>query len=158
MDPQSNYPQAFPAAPPTPSTGSVFPQTPQQNISVNVPPTVPIGVPSTSGQSSLSAEKPHLTAGEAFARKGTEVALLLMGALEVALTIRFTFKLFAAQSANAFVNLLYQLTQLFVEPFAGIFRSSPSALGHVLEIETIVAGIIYALVGVALIKIVQLFK
>jgi hypothetical protein len=157
MDPNSNQPQS-----PIGSQAGYGSSIPQQNISVNVPanPVNPYAQVQTPPpmHTGFPSEKPHASAGEAFARKGTEVVVFIFSSLEVMLTIRFVFKLFAAQSVNLFVSLIYQITQLFVEPFLGIFRSAPSAMGHVLEIETIIAGIIYALVAVGLIKIVRLFK
>jgi hypothetical protein len=167
MDPQApnqnsnSNPQTFSGAVPPASQPTYAPQTtPQQNISVNVPPVSPFGVSQTPApmHQSIGSDRPRGTAGETFAHKGTEVVIFVFGSLEVMLTIRFVFKLFAAQSANMFVSLIYQFTELFVEPFTGIFRSVPSALGHVLEIETVIAGIVYALIAFGLIKIVQLFK
>jgi len=85
--------------------------------------------------------------------KATQLIWLLLGLLEAALALRFVFKLIGVNAANSFATLLYNVTELFVAPFASL-TGAPAAGGMVLEISTIIAMIVYLLVGWALERIV----
>ncbi len=85
--------------------------------------------------------------------KATQLIWLLLGLLEAVLALRVVFKLIGVNAANPFASLLYTLTDLFVAPFASLV-GAPSAGGSVLEISTIIAMIVYALIAWALERIV----
>lgn len=85
--------------------------------------------------------------------KVTQLIWLLLGLLEGILALRVIFKLIAVNPDNAFAAFLYKLTELFVAPFASL-TGAPSAGGMVLEISTIIAMIVYLLIGWALERIV----
>jgi len=85
--------------------------------------------------------------------KVTQLIWLLVGLLEGVLGLRFIFKLIGVNAANAFASLLYKVTDLFVAPFASL-TGAPSAGGMVLEISTLIAMIVYALIGWVLARIV----
>jgi hypothetical protein len=85
--------------------------------------------------------------------KVTQIIWLLLGLLEAALALRVVFKLLAVNADNAFATLVYNMTNLFVAPFASL-TTAPSAGGMVLEISSIIAMIVYLLVGWALERIV----
>jgi YggT family protein len=77
---------------------------------------------------------------------------LLFGILEGLLGLRFFLKLIAANPANTFANLIYSFTDMFLWPFAGI-TGTPSAQGMVLEIHTLIAIVVYALLAWVLVKL-----
>jgi hypothetical protein len=85
--------------------------------------------------------------------KVTQLIWLLLGLLEAVLALRFVFKLIGVNAGNAFATLLYNVTNLFVAPFASL-TGAPAAGGMVLEISTIIAMIVYLLIAWALAKIV----
>ena len=85
--------------------------------------------------------------------KATQLIWLLLGLVEAAIALRVLFKLIAVNEANPFAALLYNVTNLFVAPFASL-TSAPSAGGMVLEISSIIAMIVYLLVAWALERIV----
>jgi hypothetical protein len=85
--------------------------------------------------------------------KATQVIWLLLVLLEAGLALRVVLKLIGANANNAFASFLYGTTGIFVAPFASLFPA-PSADGMVLEISTILAMIIYALIFWALERIV----
>ena len=85
--------------------------------------------------------------------KATQIIWLLLGLLEAAIALRVIFKLIAVNAANPFATLLYNVTNLFVAPFASL-ASAPSAAGMVLEISSIIAMIVYLLIAWALERIV----
>lgn len=80
---------------------------------------------------------------------------LLFGVLEAFLGLRFFLLLIAANPANPFTQLVYNFTDLFMLPFAGMV-STPSADGMVLEIPAVIAMIIYALLAWALTSLVRI--
>jgi hypothetical protein len=86
--------------------------------------------------------------------KATQIIWLLLGLLEAALALRFVFKLIAVNAANSFAALLYNMTNLFVAPFASLV-GAPTAAGMVLETSTLIAMVVYMLIGWGLVKIVD---
>jgi len=85
--------------------------------------------------------------------KATQMIWLLLGILEAGIALRVLFKLIAVNSANPFATLLYNVTDLFVAPFASLI-GAPAAGGMVLEISSIIAMIVYLLIAWALERIV----
>ena len=85
--------------------------------------------------------------------KATQIIWLLLGLLEAALALRFVFKLVAVNAANPFATLLYNVTNLFVAPFASLI-GAPAVGGMVLEISSIIAMIVYFLIAWVLERIV----
>ncbi|HEX9038531.1 MAG TPA: YggT family protein [Ktedonobacterales bacterium] len=71
---------------------------------------------------------------------------ILLGALDALLIIRFALKLLAANPDAGFTSFIYGLTQLFVAPFQGVFPS-PQTHSSVLEVSTLLAIIVYALLA-----------
>jgi hypothetical protein len=85
--------------------------------------------------------------------KVTQLIWLLFGILEAAIALRVMFKLIAVNATNPFASLLYNVTFLFVAPFASL-TSAPAVGGMVLEISSIIAMIVYLLIAWALERIV----
>ena len=83
----------------------------------------------------------------------TQVIWLLLGLLEAVIALRVVFKLIGVNEANPFAALLYNVTNLFVAPFASL-TGAPAAGGMVLEISSIIAMIVYLLIAWALERIV----
>ena len=69
--------------------------------------------------------------------------------LEVLLTIRFFLELLGASPFAAFTFIVYVATDLFLAPFQGIF-ARPSQGPFVLDTSTLVALIVYPLLGWAI--------
>ena len=70
----------------------------------------------------------------------------MIGALESLLALRLILKLMAANPNNAFARLIYGLSDLFLWPFVGL-TATPSAPGIVIEFHTIIAMVVYAMLG-----------
>ena len=66
--------------------------------------------------------------------RATQIIWLLLGLLEAVLALRVVFKLIGVNAANPFAALLYNMTNLFVAPFASL-AGAPAACGMVLEIS-----------------------
>ncbi len=77
---------------------------------------------------------------------------LMGGLLEALIGMRFLLKLIAANPNTPFVSLIYGLSDLFLWPFAGL-TATPSANGMVLEISSLVAMLVYAILTWAAVRI-----
>ncbi len=85
--------------------------------------------------------------------KVTQLIWLFLGILEALLALRFLFKLIGVNEANTFASFLYGFTNLFVMPFESLI-GAPSTAGMTFEFSTLIAMIIYALIGWALERLV----
>ena len=85
--------------------------------------------------------------------KVTQLIWLFLGILEALIGLRFIFKLIGVNAAAPFAKLIYGFTDLFVMPFQNLI-GTPAAGNMVLEISSIIAMIVYLLIGWALVKIV----
>jgi len=79
----------------------------------------------------------------------------LFSVIEGTIGLRVLLKLMEANPRNAFASFLYNFTALFLAPFAGL-TANPSVGGMILEITSIVAMIVYALIALAVIRLVWL--
>src|SRR3990172_9353599 len=84
--------------------------------------------------------------GRATTFKVTQLIWLLVGLLEGVLGLRVIFKLIGVNAENTFASLLYKVTDFFVAPFASL-TGAPAANGMVLEVSTLIAMVVYALVA-----------
>lgn len=85
--------------------------------------------------------------------KATQLVWLLLGILEALLALRLLLKLIAANPNSPIAALIYAITGFFLIPFNGL-TVTPSAGGSVLEISTIIAMLIYGLVGWAIARLI----
>ncbi len=88
-----------------------------------------------------------------FTFKATQVVWLVLGILEALLALRFGLKLIGANPASPIAVFIYGFTSLFLFPFEGL-TGTPAAGGMVLEISTVIAMVVYALIGWALERII----
>lgn len=79
------------------------------------------------------------------------LAGIIFGTIEASLSLRLIFKLLGANPNNFFINALYKFTNPFVAPFIGIFNIDLSFASFSFDIPTIIAMVIYSLIGYALI-------
>ena len=93
-------------------------------------------------------------AQRSFTYQLTMLMWLMFGALESLLALRVILKLVAANPSNPFASLVYTLSDLFVWPFVGL-TVTPSAAGIVIEIHTIIAMVVYAILAWLLISLVN---
>lgn len=81
-----------------------------------------------------------------FTFKLTQLIWLFLGILEALLGLRVFLKLIGANPGNPFAAFLYQITDIFVLPFSGL-TSTPAVGNMVFEISTIIAMLVYGLIG-----------
>ncbi len=75
------------------------------------------------------------------------------GVLEGLIGLRILLKLIAANPQSPFANLIYEVTKPFLAPFVGL-TPAPAANGVVLEIPSIVALFVYALISVLIERLI----
>jgi len=81
-----------------------------------------------------------------FTFKMTQLIWLFLGILEVLIALRIGLKLIGANPDSPIVALIYGFTYLFLFPFEGM-TATPAAGGMVLELSSLFAMLIYALIG-----------
>lgn len=75
------------------------------------------------------------------------VIYYVTGFIITLLLLRMVLLLLAANQGNGFVDFIYGLSGFFAAPFYGIFSYTPVYGSSVFEVSSVVAIIIYALVG-----------
>ena len=85
--------------------------------------------------------------------KVTQFIWLLFGGLEALIGIRVILMLIGANPANPFTALVYQLSELFLWPFRNIV-ANPGFQNYTLEITSLIAMIVYALIGWAIVRLI----
>ncbi|MGF1481003.1 MAG: YggT family protein [Cyanophyceae cyanobacterium] len=71
----------------------------------------------------------------------------LTGALEILLLLRVLLRLFGANPENTFAQVIYSLSAPFVAPFANLFGPPNLDSGQTLEVNALVAMLVYALLA-----------
>jgi hypothetical protein len=90
-----------------------------------------------------------------FTFKVTQLIWLFLGILEALIVLRLGLKLIGANPASPIVALIYGVTYLFLFPFEGMVVT-PSAGSMVLELSSLFAMLIYALIAWAVERTVWL--
>jgi hypothetical protein len=86
------------------------------------------------------------------------VVWYLVGFIIALLVLRLVLLMFAANDTAAFVNFIYTLSGLFAAPFFGIFNYQPTYGQFTFEISTVVAIVVYALIGWGVAKLATLSR
>jgi hypothetical protein len=81
-----------------------------------------------------------------FTFKVTQLIWLFLGILEALIALRIGLKLIGANPGSPIVALIYGFTNLFLFPFEGMI-ATPTAGGMVLELSSLFAMMIYALIA-----------
>ena len=84
--------------------------------------------------------------------KLTQAIYLIFGLIEALLLIRFVLKALGANAEVGFAQFIYGMTGPLVAPFLGLFGTPQAASGATLELHTLIALVIYALVAWLLAK------
>ena len=76
----------------------------------------------------------------------------VFGLIEGLVAIRFVLKALGANPSAGFAEFIYGITGVLVAPFVGLF-GTPQAQGSVLELNSIVALVVYALIAMLLARL-----
>jgi uncharacterized protein YggT (Ycf19 family) len=80
--------------------------------------------------------------------RGVRILWFIIGIVITLLAVRFTLALIGANLENAFASFIYSITDPFVGMFRGLLQTGEFKAGvSRLEVETIVAAVVYALIG-----------
>jgi YggT family protein len=80
------------------------------------------------------------------AYRTVQLVYWIFGLIEGLILVRFILKALGANPSAGFAQFIYGITSPLVAPFYGLF-GNPSAQGSVLELHSIVALIVYALLA-----------
>lgn len=89
--------------------------------------------------------------------RGTQVVWYIVGLIEALLAFRFLLKILAANPSAGFTDIIYTLTGPLVAPFVAVFRTA-RVEGSVFEWTTLLAMLVYWLLGIAVIKLFVMSK
>lgn len=81
----------------------------------------------------------------------------VVGLIDTLIAIRFILKLLGASTVSGFVQFIYGITEPLVAPFHGIFNTTAVNRSE-LEPESIVAFIIYLLIGWGIVSLIRLLS
>ena len=84
----------------------------------------------------------------------TQIIWIILGIVEILLGLRFVLKLIAANSEAGFAVFIYGITKLFIAPFE-LLVGTPTAGDSVLEVTTLIAMGVYALLVWVIVRIIQ---
>lgn len=89
--------------------------------------------------------------------KLAQIVWFIFGAIIALLTVRIVLSLLGANPANAFANFIYTLSEPLAAPFRGLLQVGEVQLGVArFELETLVAILVYALIGWGIVKLINL--
>jgi YggT family protein len=78
----------------------------------------------------------------------------VLGILEILLGLRFMLKLIAANPNSGFAVFIYGITGVFTAPFNALV-GTPTFEGSILEVTTLIAMAVYALLFWILVRVIQ---
>jgi YggT family protein len=110
-------------------------------------------------RATTTTERTYAPPGPGAATVLAPFVMFLFGVLQVALILRVILLLLVANQGNDVVQLIFNLTDPFVEPFRGMFRLDRVTAGRqVLDIAAIVALIGWTLVEMLVLALVRVFN
>ena len=77
--------------------------------------------------------------------------------IETVISIRFVFKLINANSDNVIVNAVYELSDVFIAPFMGIIDGDWHIGRFYIDVNALVALLVYMILTFVTIEIVKVF-
>jgi len=83
----------------------------------------------------------------------TQFIWLVAGVLETLFAIRIALRLVTANQAAGFAQFVTNTTVAFLTPFVGLMNNATSASGSVLEVTTLIAMVVYALVAWGIVRL-----
>lgn len=87
---------------------------------------------------------------------GERIVGLITGLVLSLLALRFVLLLFGANRANPFASFVYNVTYPLVAPFYGLFGLTVQYGVARVELETVFAVIVYALLGYGIMRLLSL--
>jgi len=145
IEPPTDVPPFQPLEPLEP-TASIWPVAP-----------VHLTQPVTTVQLVQPAQPVQRSPAVSVAERAAMITYLVLGIMEALLITRVILKLLAANPEAGFVRVIYDRSALFVAPFQGIFPT-PATHNSVLELSSLVAIAVYALIAWGLVRLIAIFS
>jgi hypothetical protein len=149
--------QTAPSAPIEERSEIMWPNTPNAPVRPTEPvafaqplPQAPAAPPAKSSYVVTSDER---TPGGSATSRAAQIIYLLLGISEALMIARFALKLLAANADVGFVRFVYGVSAPLITPFQGIF-ATPTSQSNVVELSSLVAIAVYAVVAWALVRVV----
>ncbi len=79
---------------------------------------------------------------------------LVFGVIIGLIGLRVLLRLIVANPANTFADFIYDVTGIFLRPFFGLTSTPTTTDGMALEISSLIAMIVYALVAYIIVKLI----
>ncbi len=89
------------------------------------------------------------------------IIYFIFGLLDILLAFRLILKLTGASTSSGFVNLIYDITRIFILPFEGIFNQGSADIletTSVFEPATLVALVVYGILAWGIVKLIRIFS
>ncbi|MEP7205042.1 MAG: YggT family protein [Candidatus Saccharibacteria bacterium] len=91
--------------------------------------------------------------------RGVRIVWFLVGIVVTLLLVRFILALLGANLENAFASFIYSLSDPFVYGFRGLLQVGQFQAGvSRLELETLIAALVYSLVGWGIVSAIRLLS
>src|SRR6266550_1178400 len=116
-------------------------------------PIAPVSTRASEHSESVVVDSPATRSAQIYRLQ--QAIYLLFGVLEVLIAIRFLLRVFGANPNAAFSSAILTIITPFVSPFVGVFPNA-QASGAVFEPASLLAIVIYALLGWVIAKVVWL--
>lgn len=105
-----------------------------------------VATPTSTNQTLSTAYDPY-AARRANSNRLVQAIYLIFGLLEALLLVRFFLRALAANADAGFAQAVYAITGVLVAPFSGLFGTAQIAGGAALEFSTLIALIVYGVIG-----------
>ncbi len=112
----------------------------------------------TDGQRVVTRAVSHESRDE-HVNRGVRIVWFLVGVVVALLLLRFILALLGANLENAFASFIYALSEPFVYGFRGLLQVGQFQAGvSRLELETLIAALVYTLVGWGIASAIRLLS
>ena len=88
-----------------------------------------------------------------FTERLSRLVYLVIGVIDSLIGVRILLKLIAANPGNTFAHLIYRVTDWMLRPFASLI-ANPSIGNIVIEVTSIIAMVVYGLLGWLLVQFI----
>ena len=150
--------QATPIAKASPvaSVGAATMNAPTYNPPYEAVRPVPVASVTAAGMSNVATAdrtyQPDVRRSYNLTRIG-QFVWLVAGVLETLFATRIILKLLTANQAAGFAQFITNVTAPFLAPFTGLMKSITASNGSLLEITTVIAMLVYALLAWGIVKL-----
>jgi uncharacterized protein YggT (Ycf19 family) len=86
----------------------------------------------------------------------SQLVWLVFGVLIGLIAFRVVLRLIVANPANTFAEFIYNITDIFLRPFFGLTGTPTATNGMALEISSLIAIVVYALLAALIVTVIRI--